>query len=83
MLSIEVTVFAAIAYLTILFSIAYRGDRGASNRVKPYRYSLAQGVHCTSWAFLELSLSLLITAGPLRQPMLEQLSCLFCSTAYS
>jgi len=51
MLSIEVTVFAAIAYLTILFSIAYRGDRGASNRVKPYRYSLAQGVHCTSWAF--------------------------------
>jgi len=51
MLSIEVTVFAAIAYLTILFSIAYRGDRAASNRVKPYRYSLAQGVHCTSWAF--------------------------------
>ncbi|AAV82984.1 PAS domain-containing hybrid sensor histidine kinase/response regulator [Idiomarina loihiensis] len=51
MLSIEVTVFAAIAYLTILFSIAYRGDRGASNRVRPYRYSLAQGVHCTSWAF--------------------------------
>ncbi|MDV6315656.1 hybrid sensor histidine kinase/response regulator [Idiomarina sp. HP20-50] len=51
MLSIEVTVFAAIAYLTILFSIAYRGDRAASNRVKPYRYALAQGVHCTSWAF--------------------------------
>lgn len=51
MLSLEVTVFAAIAYLTILFSIAYRGDRAASNRVKPYRYALAQGVHCTSWAF--------------------------------
>lgn len=51
MLSVEVTVLAAILYLTLLFSIAYRGDRGASNAVRPYRYALAQGVHCTSWAF--------------------------------
>lgn len=51
MLSIEVTVFAAIAYLAVLFVIAYRGDKSSTNTVKPYRYSLAQGVHCTSWAF--------------------------------
>lgn len=51
MLSIEVTVFAAIAYLAVLFVIAYRGDKSSTNTVKPYRYSLAQGVHCTSWGF--------------------------------
>jgi len=51
MLSIELTVFAAITYLAVLFFIAYRGDKSSSNTVKPYRYSLAQGVHCTSWAF--------------------------------
>ncbi|ATZ73623.1 sodium:proline symporter [Idiomarina sp. X4] len=51
MLSIELTVFAAITYLAVLFFIAYRGDKSSTNTVKPYRYSLAQGVHCTSWAF--------------------------------
>lgn len=51
MLSVWVTLAVASAYLVLLFTIAYRGDRQAPNQVKPYRYALAQGVHCTTWAF--------------------------------
>jgi len=51
MLSVGVTLLVATIYLATLFSIAYRGDRKPPNQVKPYRYALAQGVHCTSWAF--------------------------------
>src|SRR5690606_30588598 len=51
MVSVELTVLVAIAYLAILFTIADRGDRSPPNQVKPYRYALAQGVHCTTWAF--------------------------------
>ena len=51
MLSIGWIITVAVAYLCLLFFIAYRGDNLSRKRVKPYRYALAQGVHCTSWAF--------------------------------
>ena len=51
MLSIGWIIAIAVAYLCLLFFIAYRGDNLSRKRVKPYRYALAQGVHCTSWAF--------------------------------
>lgn len=51
MLTVPVTIGVAIVYLLILFAIAYRGDRNSIQPSKPYRYALAQGVHCTSWAF--------------------------------
>lgn len=51
MLSVTLTVTVAIVYLLVLFAIAYRGDRSPKQPAKPYRYALAQGVHCTSWAF--------------------------------
>ncbi|PYE33846.1 PAS domain S-box-containing protein [Idiomarina fontislapidosi] len=51
MLSIGWIITIAVTYLCLLFLIAYRGDNLSRKRVKPYRYALAQGVHCTSWAF--------------------------------
>ena len=51
MLSVTLTVAVAVVYLLVLFTIAYRGDRTSTQPPKPYRYALAQGVHCTSWAF--------------------------------
>jgi len=51
MLSVSLTLATAIIYLLILFAIAYRGDSASKQPAKPYRYALAQGVHCTSWAF--------------------------------
>jgi len=45
----------ALAYLGVLFAIAWTGDRwAASGRQpipKPYIYSLSLSVYCTSWAF--------------------------------
>ncbi len=51
MLSTGVAIFIAMAYIAILYSIAYRGERQPPNQIKPYRYALAQGIHCTTWAF--------------------------------
>ncbi|MDX1705597.1 PAS domain-containing hybrid sensor histidine kinase/response regulator [Pseudidiomarina sp.] len=51
MLSTSLTVFIAISYIAVLYSIAYRGERKPPNQIKPYRYALAQGIHCTTWAF--------------------------------
>lgn len=51
MLSTGVAILLAIAYIAVLYSIAYRGERKPPNQVKPYRYALAQGIHCTTWAF--------------------------------
>jgi Na+/proline symporter/signal transduction histidine kinase len=47
------TVIAVVlAYLLILFLIAFWGDRyNPVNTQRPIVYSLALGVHCTSWAF--------------------------------
>jgi PAS domain S-box len=51
MLSTGFAILIAIIYIAILYSIAYRGERKPPNQVKPYRYALAQGIHCTTWAF--------------------------------
>tara|TARA_R110001632_G_scaffold49636_1_gene124131 strand:- start:16109 stop:19513 length:3405 start_codon:yes stop_codon:yes gene_type:complete len=41
-----------VGYLFILFMLAFWGDKRAkANQQHPYIYSLALGVHCTSWAF--------------------------------
>ena len=45
----------ALAYLGCLFAIAFYGDKHAfyagHPRLRPYVYSLALGVYCTSWTF--------------------------------
>ena len=51
MLSTGFAILIAIVYIAILYSIAYRGERKPPNQIKPYRYALAQGIHCTTWAF--------------------------------
>lgn len=51
MLSTGLTILLAVLYIAVLYSIAYRGERHSSNQHKPYRYALAQGIHCTTWAF--------------------------------
>jgi PAS domain S-box-containing protein len=45
----------AVTYLGCLFGIAFYGDRHSvypeRRRLRPYIYSLALGVYCTSWTF--------------------------------
>jgi Na+/proline symporter/nitrogen-specific signal transduction histidine kinase len=45
----------ALAYLLLLFAIAYKADRraaqGRSPLANPYVYSLSLAVYCTSWTF--------------------------------
>ena len=45
----------SLAYLLVLFAIAWHGDRTARNyyqpRSRPWVYSLALTVYCTSWTF--------------------------------
>jgi len=45
----------AVAYLALLFAVAYFGERKSiypgRERLRPYIYSLALGVYCTSWTF--------------------------------
>lgn len=45
----------AVTYLGCLFAIAFYGDRHhiypGQRRLRPYIYSLALGVYCTSWTF--------------------------------
>ena len=41
-----------VFYLLILFALAFWGERRFNdNQQHPFIYSLAMGVHCTSWAF--------------------------------
>jgi len=46
----------AIAYLLLLFAVAYWGDKGSATRSasasRPVVYSLSLAVYCTSWTFL-------------------------------
>jgi Na+/proline symporter len=51
MLPISVVLLAAFAYLVLLFTIASRGERRPRQGARPWRYTLALGVHCTTWAF--------------------------------
>ena len=45
----------AIAYLALLFAVAFYGERKSiypsRARLRPYIYSLALGVYCTTWTF--------------------------------
>jgi Na+/proline symporter/signal transduction histidine kinase/CheY-like chemotaxis protein len=45
----------AIAYLGLLFAVAFYGERRSvypgRKRLRPYIYSLALGVYCTTWTF--------------------------------
>ena len=54
-LPVELISLIAVAYISILFFIAYRGDQKNSSefyqRYKPYIYSLALAVYCSSWTF--------------------------------
>ncbi|MDO9477908.1 MAG: PAS-domain containing protein, partial [Pseudohongiella sp.] len=51
MLPISFVLIAAFAYLLLLFTIASRGERKIAQGPRPWRYTLALGVHCTTWAF--------------------------------
>ncbi|MDP3517763.1 MAG: PAS-domain containing protein [Pseudohongiella sp.] len=51
MLPISFVLIAAFAYLLLLFTIASRGERKITQGPRPWRYTLALGVHCTTWAF--------------------------------
>lgn len=52
MFSAWTVIGVVLAYLFVLFLIAFLGDKyNLINRQRPLVYSLALGVHCTSWAF--------------------------------
>lgn len=52
MFSVWTLAAIALCYLLILFILAFWGDRRfKDNQQHPIIYSLAMGVHCTSWAF--------------------------------
>jgi Na+/proline symporter/signal transduction histidine kinase/CheY-like chemotaxis protein len=51
-LSLELLIIISLGYLSVLFAIAYWGDRTTYwQRSKPIIYSLGLGVYCTSWSF--------------------------------
>lgn len=50
--SIWLLIGIAVAYLGVMFIVGYLGDKYLPNRKpRPYLYSLALGVHCTTWSF--------------------------------
>jgi Na+/proline symporter/signal transduction histidine kinase/CheY-like chemotaxis protein len=52
MFSVWAVIAIVLCYLFILFALAFWGEkRYQSGKQHPYIYSLALGVHCTSWAF--------------------------------
>src|SRR5512137_1995573 len=55
MLSAWVVIAVSLAYLGVLFAVAYYGDRradaGRSIIANPYIYSLSLGVYATAWTF--------------------------------
>jgi Na+/proline symporter/signal transduction histidine kinase/CheY-like chemotaxis protein len=51
LLPISLVLITATVYLALLFSIASRGERHVKSGARPWRYTLALGVHCTTWAF--------------------------------
>lgn len=55
MLSAGVIIGASIAYLLVLFFVAYigdqRADQGRSIIANPWVYSLSLGVYCTAWTY--------------------------------
>ncbi|WP_088328359.1 NahK/ErcS family hybrid sensor histidine kinase/response regulator [Lacimicrobium sp. SS2-24] len=52
MFSIWLLTILAIGYLALLFAVGFWGDRfHRAGAQRPVIYSLALGIHCTSWAF--------------------------------
>src|SRR5512147_2076677 len=55
MLNSPLIIAVALAYLGVLFAIAYYGDKradaGRSIIANPYIYALSLAVYCTSWTF--------------------------------
>ena len=55
MLSPAVVIGASLAYLLLLFAVAYYGDRraaqGRSIIADPWTYALSLGVYCTAWTY--------------------------------
>jgi Na+/proline symporter/signal transduction histidine kinase len=55
MLTAPTIVIASLAYVALLFAIAYYGDKradeGRSIIANPYIYALSLAVYCTSWTF--------------------------------
>ncbi|MDB5844323.1 MAG: periplasmic sensor signal transduction histidine kinase [Polaromonas sp.] len=55
MMSPAVVVGASLAYLLLLFGVAWHGDRraaqGRSIIANPWTYSLSLGVYCTAWTY--------------------------------
>ncbi|HPQ26101.1 MAG: PAS-domain containing protein [Chromatiaceae bacterium] len=54
MISNEIILSCTVAYLALLFFVAYRGDRqpiGLISRYQPLIYTLSLTVYCTSWTF--------------------------------
>lgn len=66
MLQTSVVIFAALAYLGLLFAIASYGDRkrpdARRRAARPLIYSLSLAVYCTSWTFFG-SVGLATTQG--------------------
>lgn len=57
MLNLTTVLILAVGYLVILFAVAWYGDKVAiRNRQRPWIYSLALGVHCSSWSFFGTTL---------------------------
>lgn len=51
MFSIGVISLIALAYLGVLFAVAWYADKFSKNRSSGWVYGLSLGVYCTSWAF--------------------------------
>jgi Na+/proline symporter/nitrogen-specific signal transduction histidine kinase len=55
MLSPALVISASLAYLLLLFAVAYYGDRraaqGRSIIANPWTYALSLGVYCTAWTY--------------------------------
>ncbi|QTH70464.1 PAS domain-containing hybrid sensor histidine kinase/response regulator [Pseudoalteromonas xiamenensis] len=51
MFSIGVISLVAIAYLGVLFAVAWVADKSPKPRARASVYALSLGVYCTSWAF--------------------------------
>lgn len=55
MLSPAVVIVASLAYLLLLFAVAWHGDRraaqGRSIIANPWTYALSLGVYCTAWTY--------------------------------
>ncbi|MDA8141733.1 MAG: histidine kinase, partial [Desulfobacteraceae bacterium] len=55
MLNTGTILFISFAYLSLLFAIAYFGDKRADQRrsiiSNPYIYALSLAVYCTAWTF--------------------------------